>query len=127
MKYLKRSIFLLSLTLLGCNAVKEPEFVRIDNLKFTKQVEGDLYADATLIMRNEALISYSASDINFEVFYKTKHIADGTCVGPVDFEKNIDQSVNANIIFHTDLLLDDVDDLLNKDSILLNINVSGLF
>jgi hypothetical protein len=112
---------------LGCNAVKEPEFVRIDNIKFTKQVEGDLYADATLIMRNEALISYSASDINFEVFYNNKHIADGNCVGPVDFEKNIDQSVNANIIFHTDLLLDDVDDLLNKDSILLKINVSGLF
>ena len=127
MKFIKFYIVIILFKITACNSIKPPEFVKLQNIIFTKQVNGDIFAEAVLVMRNEALISYSGSDINFKVFYKNKQIANGTCIGPVSFDKNVNQCIKSSIVFHTDLLLNNLNDLLQKDSILLNVKVNGLF
>lgn len=125
----KLILIILSLSFVGLllsQSIIYPEFKQVKSFHLNSISNGVLNTSIMISVENRNWFSYKSNDINAEIFYNKKLIA----IGGSD-TLSIKRKSNQNITLNTDLFLDslhnDLYDILDSDSIELDIKITGKF
>ena len=120
--------FLISISLLFYNNIDKPYFSGVESVKIDSIQNGVYSGSANILITNDYFFSLSGDEINFQMFYKNKLVAEGNGNEEVVLESKSETPFNINFTFFIDSIdQNELENFLMNDSVQMQVVVSGKF
>lgn len=130
-KFLSKYTLVLVLVLLFgvilSQTIRYPEYSNVKEFKILGVENGTVLASALIEVANPNWFSYSGRDLHCEMYYKDRLIAIGESDENFRFRKKSTSTIQMSTSFFMDSLKDELRTFLFKDSIEIELRISGRF
>ena len=131
-KILKSKIFIVLITVFGvgliiAQTVEYPVFKKINSFEVRSFEDGVFKASINIGIYNPNWFSIRGKEISFKMSYKNHVIAVGQSAEKVFFKRKADVAMPVELNFYPDSMSNDLKTILLKDSIQIEIELSGKF
>lgn len=107
--------------------VKVPTVEGIRSFSVDSLDQNTYWGRAEVIVKNENSVSVTSRDLKFTLTYMDKLIAKGFSEGAIEFKKKQENIAPLRFALYLDSLSDDVEKILEGDSVRLKANIEGSF
>lgn len=119
--------FLCCVTMASCQLVKVPICEGIDTFKLDGFSEGKISGAGVVSIRNENWFSFTGDSLVMEIFYNRSMIGLGRGTREIEFAKKSSVQLPLNVEIYADSLKDELKTMLHRDSMDVQISISGQF
>ena len=119
--------FLCCVTMASCQLVKVPICEGIDTFKLDGFSEGKISGAGVVSIRNENWFSFTGDSLVMEIFYNRSMIGLGRGTREIEFAKKSSVQLPLNVEIYADSLKDELKTMLHRDSMDVQIVISGRF
>lgn len=131
-KIFQSRIFLVVFTILCFGfiigqTIRSPEFQKINTFEVKSFDNGIVKAEVNLGIFNSNWFSIKGKELEFKMLYKDRLIAIGSAPVSINLRKRSLSSVPIDLEVYPDSLQSDLKDILLKDSILVDVDITGKF
>lgn len=119
--------FLCCVTMASCQLVKVPICEGIDTFKLDGFSEGIISGAGVVSIRNENWFSFTGDSLVMEIFYNRSMIGLGRGTREIEFAKKSSVQLPLNVEIYADSLKDELKTMLHRDSMDVQIVISGRF
>jgi hypothetical protein len=111
----------------SCQLVKVPICEGIDTFKLDGFSEGKISGAGVVSIRNENWFSFTGDSLVMEIFYNRSMIGLGRGTREIEFAKKSSVQLPLNVEIYADSLKDELKTMLHRDSMDVQIVISGRF
>jgi len=111
----------------SCQLVKVPVCESVDSFNVESFKDGKIHARISVRIKNENWFSFSGDSLEMKILRNNTVIGKGNGIKEVDFKSNASTSLPMTIELYADSLQDDLNTLLHRDSMDIQVVISGQF